>query len=229
MAAIAAANDLAAALNDASVAAAALAHAGGPLAAQVQSAVQAGLAPLVAQFQQAQQAQQQQLQQLQQTTQATHATQQQMLQQLQQIDQTQQAQQLQLQQVDQTQQAQQLQLQQLQQTTQATHATQQQMLQRLQQIEQAQQQAQLLALRTWNATCGDGDAQEYAVVPNAQGQLPPAALPPILSKQVLNNLTGPQLTQYCQHYGLQTPHDSQLRRQAIAKALNVKLFVGELQ
>ena len=180
MAAIAAANDLAAALNDASVAAAALAHAGGPLAAQVQSAVQAGLAPLVAQFQQAQQAQQQQLQQL-------------------------------------------------QQTTQATHATQQQMLQRLQQIEQAQQQAQLLALRTWNATCGDGDAQEYAVVPNAQGQLPPAALPPILSKQVLNNLTGPQLTQYCQHYGLQTPHDSQLRRQAIAKALNVKLFVGELQ
>ena len=120
-------------------------------------------------------------------------------------------------------------VQQLQQGQQQLQQGQQQLQQSVQQLQQGQQQILLLSSRAWNGTCGTGERQAYAPVPNAQGQLPPANLPAVVSLEVLRALTPQQLTEYCQHYGRAAPQPLEKRRRLVAAELNLKLVDGALE
>ena len=78
-----------------------------------------------------------------------------------------------------------------------------------------------LAARAWNATCGDGVTRPYVPVPNDGGVTAPPGRQAIRSIVELLALNGPQLTAWCNLYGIVPAAGSQARRTQLAASLGV--------
>ena len=80
-----------------------------------------------------------------------------------------------------------------------------------------------MAARAWNATCGDGVTRPYMPVPNDGGVTAPPGRQALRSIVELLALNGPQLTAWCNLYGVAPAAAVQARRAQLATALGVTL------
>jgi hypothetical protein len=78
-----------------------------------------------------------------------------------------------------------------------------------------------LAARAWNASCGDGITRPYVPVPNGVGAMAPPGRPAVRNTVELRALTGPQLSVWCNFYGMMPAPLVQNRRAQLAASLGV--------
>jgi hypothetical protein len=78
-----------------------------------------------------------------------------------------------------------------------------------------------MAARAWNAACGDGITRPYVPVPNDAGATTPPGMPAVGDVVHLSALNGPQLTAWCNLYGVVPAAGLRARRAQLAASLGV--------